>query len=605
MKLTVNRNFDDVQFCDWDLVRGEREELRVAFQGGAPDDAVLTFAAKESRDATGFVLYCDEFVREGDEFVAVVVLNTVELNGLVAGRNAVQLVAELRLETGRITQKFVLKLAVRNDVIKGDEGLPVPAPEFVTKVYLAEELRKHSADMEAVADRTEGFADAAANGAAAAAGSEALARKWATNPKDAVVEGSGATVKFSAKHWSAYAQQYARNASDSEVAAAAARLDCELFRDCAYNQSVASAKSATVSTEQAKIAADLVAGVAGVGEQVTAVQNAAATAASKATEAVNSATAADNSATAAGNSKTAAASSASAAARSETNAGNSAKAAADSKTACEGILAQMQGLLNKVVTTDNIASHAVTSFGGKKGAISVGSNLSMSGSTLNASGGGGGGVTSVNGQTGDVLLGLSAVVGSVDLVEATIVASQNTSGKTTGGPLVFGYSLPLQAEAISPTGEIIDTLGTAITTENSDQYVVTSFNGSKGDVNYSYSLPSNVVTTGNIAFYAVTSFGGKKGAISVGSNLSMSGAILNASGGGGGGGGVTSVNGLTGAIELRLGNMPHPEDGSVSALYIFANDEYGNEGVASDRYMMGLKGASYGPYTQCFDFTGI
>ena len=349
MKLTVNRNFDDVQFCGWDLVRGEREELRVAFQGEVPDDAVLTFAAKESRDATGFVLYCDEFVREGDEFVAVVVLNTVELNGLVTGRNAVQLVAELMLETGRITQKFVLKLAVKNDVIKGDEGLPVPAPEFVTKVYLEEELRKHSADMEAVADRAEGFADAAANGAAAAAGSEALARKWATNPKDAVVEGSGATVKFSAKHWSAYAQQYAQNASDSEVAAAAARLDCELFRDCAYNQAVASSESASVSATQANIAADLVAGVAGVGDQVTAAQNAAATATSKATDAANSATAASNSKTAAAtsatnakasetnaaNSKTAAATSASNAAASETAANNSKTAAASSASAAQ------------------------------------------------------------------------------------------------------------------------------------------------------------------------------------------------------------------------------------------------------------------------------
>ncbi len=272
MKLTVDRSFDDVQFCDWGLVRGEREELRVAFQGEVPCDAVLTFAAKESRDAGGFVLFCDEFVREGNEFVAVVVLNTVELNGLIAGRNAVQLVAELRLEAGRITQKFVLKLSVKNDVIKGDEGLPVPAPEFATKVYLVEELRKHTVEVEAVAARAEGFAESAAESAGDASVSEGLASKWATNPKDVPVEGSGVAVKYSAKHWSAYAQQYAQTASDCEVAAAAARADCELFADCAYNQSVASSKHANSSAESARMAAEL---VAGVGEQVTAAQTAA------------------------------------------------------------------------------------------------------------------------------------------------------------------------------------------------------------------------------------------------------------------------------------------------------------------------------------------
>ena len=75
---------------------------------------------------------------------------------------------------------------------------------------------------------------------------------------------------------------------------------------------------------------------------------------------------------------------------------------------------------SNIVTTSNIASYAVTALGGKKGPIGIGTNLSFSGTTLNAAGGGGSGsvpgnvittenikyyaVTSIDEHHGDLLL---------------------------------------------------------------------------------------------------------------------------------------------------------------------------------------------------------
>ncbi len=145
-----------------------------------------------------------------------------------------------------------------------------------------------------------------------------------------------------------------------------------------------------------------------------------------------------------------------------------------------------------MISTSNIGFYAVTKLGNASGNILLGTNLSMSGNTLNASGGAAG-VTSVNGQTGAVLLGLSSVVGTTDLVETSIVASPNTASKTTGDPLVFGLSLPLQDEAGSPTGKVVDTLGTNVTADNIQEYAVTGINNTKGN----FILGTNLSLSGN------------------------------------------------------------------------------------------------------------
>ncbi len=553
MKVDVCYDLEDVWQPRMSLKRGERLDLEVWFHGSDPNRIIdpgvsIKFGAKEAGqylDTALPMVYCDRFVKQEDGcFLGELQLNAENLLELIGNERCVSLEAEFEFNAGVKTFKTKsIKLIVYNDILKGTEGVPLPAPEFVTKDQLANEVAaqvdevfagkvEYLESLEEAAEVSAGSASSSQSAAKIsetnAGASEEMAGKWAVNPKDTPVTGSGVGAKYSALHWSAYAQQYARNASDSADLASAKAEDAEIFAETAYSQALTSAAGASTSTEQARIAAELVASVADVGAQVTAAQSAASSASAKATEAAGSATAANSS-------KIAAATSATNAKTSETNAASSATSAAASKTACENILSQVQGLLNKVVTTDNIGSYAVTSFGGAKGAIITGTNLSMAGNTVNASGGG---------------------------------------------------SLPANV----------------ITADNIASYAVTSFNGSKGTVTYNYTLPSNVLTTSNIASYAVTSFGGAKGAIITGTNLSMAGNTLNATGGGGGGG-VSSVNGLTGALELWMGTMQHPDDPDVMALYVSARDSYGNEGTASMGYMMGLKGAEDGPYTQCMDLS--
>ena len=708
MKIDVCYDLEDVQPSRLQLQRGEKLQLEVWFHGPNWDKVydpglAIKFGAKEAgkyASSEPIMVYCDTFtLDESGCYKGVLQLNTTNLLNLIGEEKSVTLDAQFEFSGKDTVYKTkLLKLVVSNDVIKGDEGVPVPAPSYVTKDELGQEVKSQvdvimsdkmdemtslASDAAASAEAAEQSKNNAATSATNAANSESLSQKWAINPRDVPVTGSGVTAKYSALHWATYGQQYAQTASDAATSAASSRDDCELFSQSAYNQAVASAKSAAVSTEQAKIAADLVAGVAGVGDQVTAAQNAAATAASKATEAANSATAADSS-------KKAAATSASNAKTSETNAANSAKSAADSKTACEGILAQMQGLLKNVplLDGDNIftginqfpginiknsdngsvyglgflgttgsfglilapyqdfqnlgqsplyygANGRWNIYGG--GGINLGGNLTVTHQatfkngiinesgiyytktgtpvqigavTTAADGVYHGWLVMNNGEVNGAQLSAKAMTTTGVSPDPVLAFTDRTAVLYEGGLDMRSHKIlnvasgtaPTDAATVAQAGSGGSVPENVITTDNVAQHAVTSFNGNKGDVTYNYTLPSSVLTTSNIASYAVTSFGGKNGAIGVGSNLSMSGNTLNASGGGGG---VTSVNGLTGAIELRLGNMPHPEDGSVSALYIFANDEYGNEGVASDRYMMGLKGASYGPYTQCFDFTGI
>ena len=101
--------------------------------------------------------------------------------------------------------------------------------------------------------------------------------------------------------------------------------------------------------------------------------------------------------------------------------------------------------------------------------------------------------------------------------------------------------------------------------------------------------------------YASTS---SYGVMRVGSNLSVISGIVSGQSSSGSSGGVESVNGLTGALEIQMGTMNHPEDSSIIAMYVKVRDSYGNTGTATGGYMMGMKGASAGPYTQCLDLPG-
>lgn len=377
MKIDVCYDLEDVQPSRLQLQRGEKLQLEVWFHGPNWDKVydpglAIKFGAKEAgkySSSEPIMVYCDTFtLDESGCYKGVLQLNTTNLLNLIGDEKSVTLDAQFEFSGKDTVYKTkLLRLVVGNDVIKGDEGVPVPAPSYVTKDELGQEVKSQvdgimsdkmdemagmANDAAASAESSEQSKNNAATSATNAASSESLAQKWAINPRDLPVTGSGATAKYSALHWATYGQQYAQTASDAATSAASSRADCELFKQFAYQQAQASADSAVVSAAQAEIAADLVAGVAGVGEQVEAAQNAAATAASKATEAANSAADASNSKTAAASSASAAAKSETNAKTSETNAANSAKAAADSKTACENILSQMQGLLRNVPLLD-------------------------------------------------------------------------------------------------------------------------------------------------------------------------------------------------------------------------------------------------------------
>lgn len=141
-------------------------------------------------------------------------------------------------------------------------------------------------------------------------------------------------------------------------------------------------------------------------------------------------------------------------------------------------------LPTNAITTDNIASHAVTSLGGVSGAITLGDGLSMAGTVLSASGGGD--------LPGDVL-----TTSNIGSYAVTAIA-----GAT--GDVTLGSQLKM-------TSGTLDTVRTIPT------------------------LPSGtILTNSNVGTYAVKTLGGKSGAITLGSGLSMSGQTLSASGGGGG-----------------------------------------------------------------------
>ena len=432
----------------------------------------------------------------------------------------------------------------------------------------------------------------AVNSAKAATDQALLAGKWAENPKDEPVTGAGVAAKYSALHWAYYGKQYAQEAFDSaalarawadgeghpdqsDVATRSSRywaMESRDYSGYAYNQAVASAKSATVSTQQAEIAAELVASVADVSDQVAAAEEAArqarasADAAAAALADIQGISIGTVTKVAAGGSPNVTYS------NGKLNfwivtgdKGEPGVPGARGETGAQG----PQGIQG--IQGPKGDPGGVTSIGGKTGAVLLGENLSMMGLTLNAAGSG--------------EIDLSNYDGPVHLSYKgkNILSTRDETWERTA---------VLDLGPLSGSGNVSVAVGQGIA-------VAAGINASTLDGWEA----SSFVRTANIGTYAVTSFGGKKGAIGVGSNLSMSGNTVNASGGSGGG--VSSVNGLTGALELKMGTMSHPDDSEVMALYVYASDEYGNRSNASDTYMMGMYGAAGGPYTQCLDFSHI
>lgn len=185
-----------------------------------------------------------------------------------------------------------------------------------------------------------------------------------------------------------------------------------------------------------------------------------------------------------------------------------------------GVLAITAGTGISLSGTDTINNSGVLTFGAVTGAVTLGTNLSMTGQTLNATGGG---ITTLGTLTGPtVALGPGLSVASGSLANSGIVSFGAVTGTVT-----LGTNLAMSGNTLNATGG-----GSGITTIG--------------------------VATGPT--------------IALGTNLSMTGNTLNATGGGSG---ITTIGTATGpTITLgagltQSGNTISTTGGSTAAFVLF------------------------------------
>ena len=179
--------------------------------------------------------------------------------------------------------------------------------------------------------------------------------------------------------------------------------------------------------------------------------------------------------------------------------------------------------------------------------LTLGTNLSITGTTINATGGGGGGLTDTD--YGDITVSGTGTVMTIDDDVVTFAKMQNittdrlmgrdTAGSgdaeeiSVGGGIEFTGSGGIQRSAL--TGDVTATAGSDATTIANDavtyakmqnasaNVVLTRAAGSSGDIGETALAASELLGRGN---------SGDVAPITLGTNLSMTGTTLNASGGG-------------------------------------------------------------------------
>lgn len=166
-------------------------------------------------------------------------------------------------------------------------------------------------------------------------------------------------------------------------------------------------------------------------------------------------------------------------------------------------------------------------------------NLGISGT-----GGGGGGGGGVDDPSADVSYNCKSF--SVSASNAVGLLSQGQIGLTSYGAEVYmrgetGITIEAANSGPIKLDGNVKINGTAL-----DAYIRSIIS--------SYVSTSNIVTLANIMQHAVTSIQSKTGPIMLGSNLSMSGNVLNATGGGSGGGGSVDLSAFSGDICIRNAN---------------------------------------------------
>lgn len=186
--------------------------------------------------------------------------------------------------------------------------------------------------------------------------------------------------------------------------------------------------------------------------------------------------------------------------------------------------------------------------------ITLGTNLSFTGTTLNATGGGGGSGT------------VTSVAGTGTVNGITLTGTVTSSGSLTLGGTLSGVSLTTQVSGTLPVANggtgVTTSTGTGDTVLSTSPTLVTPVLGTPTSVTLTnatglptaglvddavtYAKIQNVTTARLLG--RATAGSGDTEEITLGTNLSFTGTTLNAAGGGGGSGTVTSVSG-TGTVN--------------------------------------------------------
>lgn len=231
------------------------------------------------------------------------------------------------------------------------------------------------------------------------------------------------------------------------------------------------------------------------------------------------------------------------------------------------------------------APGGVESINGRTGPILLGTNLSMDGNTVNAEGG----TVDLSDYDGPVRFKRNGKTVLSMLTEKDMGGGTDDSMvyiemDGLGGPVAI-RSTP---DGGSPDPSLVSIDGTVTPGPDMTAYIKKT-DYATGSQYGLVRIGTNIsVSNGVISLpYASAS---SYGVMRAGSGLSASNGVISVQGGSGGGG-VESINGQTGAITLHLGVTTLPEAPDIHAIYLYSKDSYGNTQDASEAAMIGLEGA--------------
>lgn len=287
MRIDVSPDFNAIQPSRVVVQHGEQLELRVYFHRASDDwsksydpGLAVVFGAKGKDDYSGdtFLLYCDTFEWDGAAYVGSLGVNTEALADLIGEAKSVTLSAEFQFSDASIVYKSRLfEVQVYNDVIKGNESVSNPVPDYllrnevtaVVQQQVAEAIASMKSDLEALKTAAAGSATAAAASASKAEDSAARAASslsyvnQARNEAEAAADVAksaasnlpGLVSRAEAAASSAgLAASKALGAADQAVAASEAAQGAEGFAVQAAASASAAAASASAAASDAAAA---------------------------------------------------------------------------------------------------------------------------------------------------------------------------------------------------------------------------------------------------------------------------------------------------------------------------------------------------------------